>query len=60
MGINLELPVTYMQWNEEDIDKLSYEIVRYNNGSMFISKVWLNDELGWTTSQGLRVIEMIK
>ncbi len=60
IDINSEFPVTYVQWSENDTDKLSYEIIRYDTGSTYISKVWLNDELIWTTSQGERLIELIK
>lgn len=69
--VNSKQPVTYVQWNDSDIDKFSCEILRteseYGNSSdwvggssTYINKVWLNDKLVWTTSQGERVIELIK
>lgn len=60
--INSELPVTYIDWGDGDVDKVTCEIVRYDNRTIFINKVWFNDELVWSKSntQGRRVIEIIK
>lgn len=60
--INSELPVTYIDWGNGDVDKITCEIVRYDNGTVFINKVWFNDELVWSNynTQGRRVIEIIK
>lgn len=37
--INSELPATYIDWGENDVDKVTCEIVRYDNGTLFINKV---------------------
>lgn len=56
----MQKSITYVQWSEDDTDKLICEIEQYKTGSTFICKVWLNDELVWTPSQGERFIEIIK
>ncbi len=59
---NESLPVMYIQWTENDTDKITCEVVKYDTGSMFTQKVWLNDELVWTLTPGgsKRMIELIK
>ncbi|WP_086478479.1 MULTISPECIES: hypothetical protein [Arenibacter] len=46
-----EQPTTYIKWNETDTDTLKCEVYRTNSLTK-ITKLWLNDEQIWTSSDG--------
>lgn len=52
-------PVTYIIWNEDDIDTIKSEVKRTNN-SEEITKVWFNDDLIWEGNESERYFEIIK
>ncbi|MEO8774409.1 MAG: hypothetical protein ABI371_08815 [Gelidibacter sp.] len=52
-------PITYIKWNETDIDTLRCEIER-NENSEVCKKVWLNDKLVWQAYDTERYFEIIK
>ena len=55
-----EYPITYMEWNENDMDTIKCEIEKKSN-STICTKVWFNDELKWESSnQTERFFTIIK
>ncbi|MGL1888470.1 MAG: hypothetical protein OCD76_18280 [Reichenbachiella sp.] len=56
-----DYPINYIQWNENETDKLKAEFDRGDNYDV-VTKVWFNDELVWDLlSDGdSRRIEIIK
>jgi len=56
---NEETPVTYIMWNNTDIDTIKCSIERKSN-SEICKKVWLNDNLVWEAYETERFFEIIK
>ena len=50
--LNQQYPVTYLQWNETDIDTIKSEFVHFENGSIFLNRLWYNGELKWKFQDG--------
>jgi hypothetical protein len=44
VGTNQNHEETYIKWNDSDIDTLSYDIIRYNTGSIGISSLKFNNQ----------------
>ena len=56
---NIELPVTYIIWNDVDTDTIKCSIERKNN-SEICTKVWLNENLAWEAYETERFFEIVK
>lgn len=57
-----DYPITYVQWNENDIDTFKCEIYR-KGGLTTVKNLWLNDSLAWnweSYSEGPRTLNIIK
>ena len=46
-----DTPTTYVQWSEEDTDKLEGQF-RYHSGNVILNKMWINNKLVWEGSSG--------
>ena len=63
LGLNIKEisnpTTTIVKWNTTDIDIFKSE---YNRGDNFIicTKIWLNNDIVWKTSDGVRFIEITK
>ncbi|MBB6680266.1 hypothetical protein H4O20_02300 [Aequorivita sp. 609] len=47
-----ELPITYVEWNENETDTLQAEYDRTYNNQPRVQKVWFNGELKWDGQNG--------
>ncbi len=56
---NVDYPITYIKWDELDIDTLKCEIER-KESSTVCKKVWFNEELVWQAYDTERFFEIIK
>lgn len=59
-----KLPITYIQWTEEDTDKIQCQY-RRSKGSVTCTKVWLNGEVVWDVAANVghenpRIIKIVK
>lgn len=50
--ISEELPITYVEWNENEIDTLQAEYYRPKPNEPRVQKVWFNGELKWDGQNG--------
>ncbi len=47
-----ELPITYVEWNENETDTLQAEYDRTYNNQPRVQKVWFNGDLKWDGKDG--------